>query len=129
MIKPILINSYPRSGSVFLAEILRNLLNRHDIEVLHLPELIGINEAISITIIRDPKQCISSNIFKWLITNDLPKDISNLDSIIKSECEYYIKFLKMSKLKKSYLINFKNLILDTENEVTTFLKEYKIYQL
>ena len=128
MIKPILINSYPRSGSVFFAELTNSIgVTPHQFStVLHVPELIGIDEAITVTIVRDPRECITSDIFKGLLVNDFPEDVDNLNRIIKLECEYYLKFLEMCKLKNPYLINFKNLTSNPKNEVVKFLEKHNI---
>jgi len=125
MTKPILINSYPRSGSVFLAELINSMRTmQYETTVVHLPQIIGIDEVITITIIRNPKECITSDIFKWLLVGKLPENINELDIIIKSECKNYLYFLEMSKLKKSYLINFDKLIKNPKEEIIKFLNKY-----
>jgi hypothetical protein len=128
MIKPILINSYSRSGSVFFAELINSIHTPEYVSasVLHVPEIIGISEAITVTIIRDPKECITSNIFLGLPFNNFLEDFKKLDYTIKYECNHYLKFLKMSKLKESYLVDFKKLILNPKNEIVKFLEKNNI---
>lgn len=123
MFKPIIINSYPRSGSGFLGQLLHHVnFPDKEISIMHSIRLIGIKEATTITILRNPKDCISSNIFMSTRHSALSKDISTLDEKIMHDCNVYTKFLTLAKSTSSYMIDFNKLVKDPEKEVNKFLE-------
>lgn len=127
MIKPILINSYPRSGSGFLGQLLIRLpIPGVEVSVIHSHSLIGINEAITITILRNPLDAISSNIFKSSRVNDISEIIQRIDSYISGEVNYYCTYIRLSENSLSYLMDFNKLKSDPVKEVNKFLNHYQI---
>ena len=124
--KPVLINSYSRSGSVFFAEML--LRSKPDLEgeqlratVVHVPELIGVDEVLSVTIFRDPIKAICSNIFKYIGVFGMPE---NLSSMVEAEESDYIRYVKAVQKTKSYAVDFNLLSKEPVNEVKKFLSHH-----
>jgi hypothetical protein len=128
MTKPILVNSYSRSGSVFFAEMLGRSTPPHGLKplrasVVHIPELIGIKEVLSVTIFRDPVKAICSNIFKHVGVFGIPE---RMDSLIKAEQEHYIHYITKVKQSQSYSVDFNSLSADPIKEVKRFLSYYQM---
>jgi len=133
MTKPILVNSYPRSGSVFFSEALMQSTPKLRIlpltaTVIHIPELIGIKEAITVTIVRDPVKAISSNIFKRF---GVIKSINALDEMIEFEENEYLRYIEAAANAKAHIVNFYNLAENPLKEINKFLvsKELSMYEL
>ena len=126
MSKPILVNSYHRSGSVFFAELLLRSrppygIRNVSVSVVHVPELIGIKEAWSATIFRDPFKAIASNIFKHTGVFGLPE---NLDGMAQNEALDYIRYIDAVKKTRSYAINFNSLSKDPVKEANRFFSHH-----
>jgi hypothetical protein len=98
-------------------------LERLRATVVHLPELIGIREVLSVTIFRDPVKAICSNIFKYIGVFGMPESLKNM---VKVEEDDYIKYIDMVKKTKSYSIDFTRLSADPVNEVKKFLVHHGI---
>lgn len=128
---PVLINSYPRSGSVFFIESLytnKNFYFNFTATSIHLPQIIGIDEAITVSIVRNPIDCISSNLYKGLFFNE-KEILNNLESQIKKESEIFLIYLNQIINKKPYVIDFNSLIQDVQQEVKVFLENIGIPSL
>lgn len=130
MIKPLLINSYPRSGSGFLGQLLIRLpMPGIEVSVIHSPSLIGIKEAITVTILRDPVEAISSNIFKSSRVNDISEIMNRINTHVSGEVNYYCTYVKVAENTSSYLMDFNKLKDDPVGEVNKFLKYHQIDML
>ena len=125
-----LITSFPRSGSHFLREsIILNYNIKENIDKTHTPDR-GKN---AVTIIRNPKECISSLISMDILFHRplyLPEQNSDAFFIqrINQLCDSYIDSIEFchKHIKEIYPIKFDDLVLNLDIEIKKMLNHYNI---
>lgn len=125
-----LITAFPRSGSHFLREsIILNYNIKENIDKTHTPDC-GKN---AVTIIRNPKECISSLISMDILFHRplyLPEQNSDAFFIqrINQLCDSYIDSIEFchKHIKEIYPIKFDDLVLDPNIEIKKMLNYYNI---
>lgn len=124
--KNIVVNSYPRSASIFFLNLLY-MISAEKIygASIHVPKLVGSKEVIGCTIIRDPIDCISSRLFqgyggKRFIDTDVDEDL------IKSQCEEYLLYMDMSNITKAYTVGFDLIVKSPIEEGIKFLEKHEV---
>ena len=63
MLDYFILNSFPRSGSVYFANLFKDFkpnLTLPDFAVMHIPYLINNNHMFTVSILRNPYECIAS---------------------------------------------------------------------
>ena len=103
MYKHLVVNAFPRSGSVFFASVLSvNGVYGAQTTSFHLPHIIGNENVDTIVVIRNPYECISSLLYK----SHNPSEKHNCDNID---------------------ICYKNIVSESEQMMDIHLSEYLLY--
>jgi hypothetical protein len=103
MYKHLVVNAFPRSGSVFFANVLSvNGVYGAQTTSFHLPHIIGNENVDTIVVIRNPYECISSLLYK----NHNPSENHNCDKID---------------------ICYKNIVSESDQMMDIHLSEYLLY--
>lgn len=105
-IKTVLINSYPRSASVFLLNLIYKIVDEKiEGSSIHLPGLIGIKEASTCTIFRDPLDSITSHLYQGYGAGQGIESLVNYD-MVKNQCISYMSYIESVNLNRSYYTLF-----------------------
>lgn len=125
-IKIVLINSYPRSASVFLLSLIYKIVNEKiDGSSIHLPGLIGIKEASTCTIFRDPIDSINSHLYQGYGTGQSIDSLISHD-MIKHQCVSYMSYIDSVNLNNSYFTSFELIKNNPVEEAIRFLNNKSI---
>jgi hypothetical protein len=134
MINHLIVNAYPRSGSVFFAKFLQEY--RPDIMYLtsmHVPHIIDNKHLNSVVIFRDPYECMSSHLY--MMVNPFDADIFDIDnkplinSIEKNISQYdaYIDiFLENTDKRFIYGVLFDKMTSDPHNVAIDIFKKFNL---
>lgn len=119
--KHLVVNSFPRSGNVFLTTVVSKAFSMNNgISAVHMPEIFQVKEIYNVSIFRDPKDAISSLINKGRenveITNergeindfhfnyDLERSIKTYTNYLDAAETYFdnIQIVSFEDLSKDY---------------------------
>lgn len=120
--KTIVINSYPRSASIFFLNIIYMIVGEkvHGASI-HVPQLIGTKDVITCTIFRDPIDCITSRLFQSLGSKRIPN--ANIEEeLIEIQSKEYMSYVEKIKASKAYYTLFDQVSSDPLTEAINFLK-------
>lgn len=124
--KTVLINSYPRSASVFFLSLIYKIVNEKiDGSSIHLPGLIGIKEASTCTIFRDPLDSINSHLYQGYGTGQSIDSLVSYD-MIKHQCITYMSYVDSVNLNNSYFTSFELVTSNPIEEAVRFLNNKSI---
>ena len=124
--KTVLINSYPRSASVFFLSLIYKIVNEKiDGSSIHLPGLIGIKEANTCTIFRDPLDSINSHLYQGYGTGQSIDSLISYD-MIKHQCVSYMSYIDSVNLNGSYFTSFELVKNNPIEEAVRFLNNKSI---
>lgn len=141
MYKHLVVNAFPRSGSVYFA----SLLGVHEVSgaqytSLHLPYIIGNENVKNIVVVRDPYECIASLFYKEL--NHQRKHqhtetdcwgcrqyvISVMDLGIKDHVEEYIQYIdrciEFNGSDNLYIVDFNKMKEDPVKELKNVVSKF-----
>ena len=120
--KTVVINSYPRSASVFFLNVLYKITDeRIQGASIHLPGLIGTSRASTITIFRDPLESLSSHFFHGFGAGN-NKGYEVPEGSIKSECINYLQYMDAVVSNNSRFSTFDKVTSNAVKEAEKFLK-------
>lgn len=141
MYNHLVVNAFPRSGSVYFA----SFLGIHQVygaqyTSLHLPYIIGNENVKNVVVVRDPYECLSSLFYKELnhtqTHNHVDKDClgcqfhasSIIDEILKDNVEEYMQYvdrcLEYNGSKNLYIVDFNKMKKDPMTELENVVNKF-----
>jgi len=133
MVKHLLVNAYPRSGSIFFA----NFIIEHRPEILsinslHVPYILDNPNILSVSIIRNPKEAISSYLYmnfhneKQIIGTNNKEFISDFKKHIASYDIYLDYYEKLIGVDFLHVVDFDSMKDNPHKEALSLFDKFKI---
>lgn len=132
--KPLVINSFPRSGNVFLSTVVGSAFSlESSISALHLPEIFQVKEIYNVSIFRKPSDAISSLINKSREHTDLTNKDGQIDNFkfeysLTRSIKSYISYLDAaeSHFDNIQIVSFDDLSKDYKTVVEQISARYTL---
>lgn len=133
--KYLIVNAFPRSGSVFFASAINMAGIQGDVMMasLHLPHIIDNDRLLSAVVFRNPYDAIASHTYmRFRQHNPDFGDLNNEANIdvIKFYLEDYMTYVNYALESKDkdflYLVNFEKMISDTVGEIDNMCNKFNL---
>ena len=126
--KELVFNSFPRSGNVFMSNIVSQTLMLDMLSSVHMPEIYQVPEISNVAIFRKPEDSISSFLYKQL---ESIRGEFSIDSVYGGAEKAFLRYEKYFYYATKYaqnihIIDFKDAILDPLKEVEKIASKFNI---
>lgn len=127
--KYLIVNAYPRSGSVFFASVIEKYLVGADITYasLHIPYILGNQDLYTATVVRDPYEAISSHMYMKFPGGFEDRVFYDTLEMITKDYMVYMD-LTYENRDKPYLhiVDFKKMEADPVNEAINVFAKFNL---
>ena len=126
--KEIVFNSFPRSGNVFMSNIVSQTLMLDMLSSVHMPEIYQVAEISNVAIFRKPEDSISSFLYKQLESS---RGEFSIDGVFGSAEKAFLRYQKYFYYAKKYahnihIVDFENATLDPIKEIEKIATRFSL---
>ncbi len=121
-------NSFPRSGNVFMSNIVSQTLMLDMLSSVHMPEIYQVAEISNVAIFRKPEDSISSFLYKQLESS---RGGFSIDGVYGSAEKAFLRYQKYFYYATKYaqnihIVDFENAILDPLKEIEKIATRFSL---
>lgn len=135
--KYLIVNAYPRSGSVFFASMIERYITGADVTYasLHIPYILGNQDLYTATVVRDPYEAISSHMYMkfadfWLDDQHREATLKTFYNTLEMVTKDYMVYMDLTyeNRDKPYLhiVDFKKMEADPVNEAINVFTKFNL---
>lgn len=128
--KYLVVNAFPRSGSVFFASALNMIKIQGDVMMasLHIPHIIDNDRINTAVILRNPYDALSSHSYMRYIQSSKKFKVEEESESIKFHLDDYMEYIKYVKENKNkeflYVVDFDKMIKDPMGEIISLCHKF-----
>lgn len=126
--KQLIFNSFPRSGNVFMSQVVSEVLALDMLSSVHIPEIYQVEELLNVAIFRKPEDSIASLIYKQIQHSASGIDSSSVRKIAERSFLNYQKYFNYAREYHSniHIVDFENAVSNPLGEVKKIAARFDI---